>query len=103
MTPSLPFEYHPKAILEAHEAFHWYAERSEEAADRFWGELVRARKLVVGRPEGWAPYFHGTRCFQFRKFPYGLVYIQRPKKLFGLAVCHFSRRPGYWRDRIQNP
>lgn len=100
MTPDLPFEYHPKAILEAHSAFHWYRERSEQAADLFWSELVRARKKAAELPDLWTPYYHGTRCFRFRKYPYGLVYMRRPEKLFGIAVCHFSRRPGYWRERL---
>ncbi len=96
------FEYHPDAILEAHHAFHWYAERSDQAAEHFWEELVRARNLVSERPHSWTPYFHGTRCFKLRKYPYGLVFIEREDKIVGLAVCHFRRRPGYWRERLAN-
>lgn len=44
--PDLPFEYHPSATVEAHAAYHWYAERSEEVADRFWDERVRARRML---------------------------------------------------------
>ena len=98
--PSLPFEYHPEAILEADQVFHWYAERNEQAAKQFLEQLIRARKLVIERPQSWTPYFHGTRVFQFQKYPYGLVYIERPKKIVGLAVCHFHRRPAYWAERI---
>ena len=101
--PNRPFEYHPEAMIEAHKAFHWYAGQSEQAADRFWNELIRARELVTDRPQGWTPYFHGTRVFQFRKYPYGLVYVERPEKIIGLAVCHFRRRPGYWRVRLVDP
>lgn len=97
--PNLPFEYHPDAIAEAIAAHAWYAEQSQHAADRFWKELVRARNMVTQRPQGWTPYYHGTRCFQLRKFPYGLVYVELPDKIVGLAVCHFRRRPGYWRKR----
>lgn len=95
-----PFEYHPAAILEAHEAFHWYAERDEEVADRFWKKLVQARKMVSETPHRWTPYFHGTRVFRLRKFPYGLVYLEKSDLTYGIAVCHFSRRPGYWQDRL---
>lgn len=98
--PRLPFEYHPDAVAETYAAYHWYAERSPQAAERFWEELQRARTQVSHRPQGWTPYFHGTRCFQFRNFPYGLVYVELSDKIVALAVCHFSRRPGYWRDRL---
>ncbi|WP_040352842.1 type II toxin-antitoxin system RelE/ParE family toxin [Blastopirellula marina] len=98
--PRLPFEYHVDAIAEASAAYQWYADRSSQAAERFWAELQRARKLVTERPQSWTPYLHGTRCFPLRKFPYGLGYVELPDKIVGLAVCHFRRRPGYWRDRM---
>ncbi|UUO06952.1 type II toxin-antitoxin system RelE/ParE family toxin [Blastopirellula sp. J2-11] len=95
----LPFEYHPAAMEKSIAAYQWYAQQSVSAAERFWNELVRARTLISQRPQGWTPYYHGTRCFQFRKFPYGLVYLELPDKIVGLAVCHLSRRPGYWKVR----
>ncbi len=94
------FEYHPEAISEAAEAYRWYFERSEKAAEGFWQELHRARQLVTGQPESWNPYFHGTRCFRLHRYPFGLVYVQRSNLIFGLAVAHLKRRPGYWRDRM---
>jgi plasmid stabilization system protein ParE len=53
--PPLAFEYLADAVHEAHEAFHWYAQRSESAADGFWEELRRARRLVTENPLTWAP------------------------------------------------
>ena len=100
--PDLTFEYHPEAIAEAHAAYQWYLDQSPAAAERFWEELIRVRKFVTEQPNAWTPYLHGTRCFQFRKFPFGLVYIEGPEKIIGLAVCHFRRKPGYWRKRIAN-
>ena len=85
------FEYHPDAIIEAHQAFHWYADRSEQAADRFWNELIRARALVTDRPQGWTPYFHGTRVFQLRRYPYGLVYVERPEMNAWYVIGGVSR------------
>jgi len=98
--PGQKFEYHPEAVREATEAFHWYAERSEDAADRFWQELRRARQSVTRRPTTWSPYLHGTRCFQLARFPFGLVYIERGERIIGMAVAHLERRPGYWRNRL---
>ncbi|UUO05006.1 hypothetical protein M4951_16630 [Blastopirellula sp. J2-11] len=51
--------------------------------------------VIDGPPQSWTPYFHGTRCFPFRKFPYGLIYVELPDNIVGLAICHFRRRPGY--------
>jgi plasmid stabilization system protein ParE len=98
--PNLTFEYHPEAILEAHHAYHWYDAQSDTAADRFWEEPRRVRLMATDQPELGIPYFFGTRAFRLKKFPYGLVYAVRDKQVIGLAVCHFKRRPSYWKGRI---
>jgi len=97
----LPFEYHPDAIAEATFAFDWYATQGNPTvAARFWEELVHARKAVSENPSTWTPYLSGTRCYLFRKFPYGLVYLVLDDSITGIAVCHLKRRPGYWRSRL---
>lgn len=96
------FEYHPEAIAEAAEAYRWYAERSEEAAENFWAELRLARELVTQRPRLRAIHLHGARCFRLKRFPYGLIYIERGDRIIGLAVAHLRRRPGYWRRRLDS-
>lgn len=98
--PNLEFAYHPEAVAEASEAFHWYAKRSETAADGFWNELRAARAAIVTQPETWSSYLHGTRCLKLDRFPYGLVYIERQERIIGIAVAHLHRRPGYWRKRL---
>jgi plasmid stabilization system protein ParE len=98
--PNQKFEYHPQAIQEAWEAFHWYEQRSESAAEGFWGELRRARQSATRHPHTWSPYLFGTRCFQLQRFPYGLVYVERGSRIVGIAVAHLKRRPGYWRKRL---
>lgn len=75
--PAQIFEYHPEAIKEAWEAFDWYDERSQTAAEDFWQELRRARQSVTRHPQSWTPYLHGTRCFKLDRFPCALVYIER--------------------------
>ena len=60
--PDREFEYHAEAIKEAWVAFHWYAERSETAAENFWQALRDARQSAMERPQVGIPYFHGTRC-----------------------------------------
>jgi len=100
--PNQRFEYHPEAIAEATEAYNWYAERDETAAERFWQELGRARQWVTEEPDSWSPYLHSTRCFLLDRYPYGLVYVERGEKIIGIAVAHLKRRPGYWRKRLEN-
>jgi hypothetical protein len=46
----LDFEYHPEAIHEAWESYHWYEEGSEAVADDFWNQLRHARQWPAFRP-----------------------------------------------------
>jgi plasmid stabilization system protein ParE len=94
------FEYHAEAIQEAWDAFHWYDERSDSAAESFWEELTSARQSVTRHPKSWAPYLHGTRFFKLKRFPYALVYIDQGDRIIGVAVAHLKRRPGYWQKRL---
>jgi hypothetical protein len=70
---SVQFEYLPDAIEEAWEAYHWYAERSDSAAEGFLRQLQLARESVTERPDAWSRYFHGTRCFRLKRYPFGLI------------------------------
>ena len=46
-----------------------------------------------------SPYKHGTRRVFPTKFPFSVVYAVRETEIVILAVAHFKRRPGYWRER----
>jgi plasmid stabilization system protein ParE len=98
--PDRGFEYLPQAIEEAWEAYHWYRERSETAAENFLQSLRQARQTVTERPRGGGSYSHGTRCRRLWRFPYGLIYVERDDRIVAIAVAHLKRRPGYWRKRI---
>lgn len=100
MKPGHSFKYYRDAIIEAWEAFDWYNQRSPRAAEQFWNELERSRRLVLQRPEGWNPYLFGTRCIRLRKFPYAIIFATTDTTIVGLAVAHLHRRAGYWRERL---
>jgi plasmid stabilization system protein ParE len=93
------FEFHPEALREAWEARRWYADRDPRTAASFLVELDHAQKQVVAHPERWPVYFHGTRRYRLRRFPYLLVYHTQSERIVVLAVAHAKRRPGYWKAR----
>lgn len=49
--PKLPLEFHPDARTDVLEAYRWYAERSEHAADAFQEELQAAGSAIQESPE----------------------------------------------------
>lgn len=99
--PGKPVEFHPEALEEAQAAMRWYRERSEPAAVGFMRELERA---VAEAPQRWPAGAAGTRRFLLRRYPFCLVYRERPSSVQIIAAAHGRRRPGYWRHRsIRSP
>lgn len=93
-------DYHPEAREEVRAAYAWYLERNVEAADEFLGRVVTLSDLALDYPDVGSPYLYNTRRLLLRNFPYLLVYRRRGNGLQIVAIAHTSRRPGYWRDRL---
>ena len=95
-------EFHPEAAAEVIEAYQWYFERSENAADRFQKELDRAIEYIGDYPDRYARHDHGTRVFLLRRFPYLVIYKEYDEQIIVIAVAHDKRKPGYGRRRLKN-
>jgi plasmid stabilization system protein ParE len=94
-------EFHDEASAEYDAAFDWYLERSSDAALRFDAEMDRAAALIADSPRRWAPGAYSTRRFLLRRFPFVLIYRERPSgDIQVVAVAHTSRKPGYWKQRL---
>jgi plasmid stabilization system protein ParE len=96
-------EFHPDVDAEAEATVDWFAERSVAAAEGFLDELDRAIEQVREAPHRWAQYLHGTRRYLMKRFPFIVVYRERSETIIGIvAVAHGHRRPGYWRQRVDD-
>jgi toxin ParE1/3/4 len=94
-------EFHHEASAEYDAAFDWYLERSPDAALEFDAEVGRALAQIVESPRRWAAGSFSTRRFLLWRFPYILIYRERPSgDIQILAVAHTSRKPGYWKERL---
>jgi toxin ParE1/3/4 len=92
--------FHNEAAAEYDAAFEWYLERSPDAALRFDAEVDRALSQIIQAPQRWAEGSHSTRRFLLRRFPFVLIYRERPAGIQIVAVAHSARRPGYWKGRL---
>ncbi len=93
-------EYHRDAADEVAHAVEWYEQIDSQVATKFKLELARAERLVLRSPAAWGPYFHGTKGFRFRGFPFVMAYIEHEDQIFVVALAHNRRRPGYWKNRL---
>ena len=94
-------EIHQEAAAEYDAAFDWYLQRSEDAALAFDREVEKALSDIIQAPRRWPMGARSTRRFLLRKFPYVVVYRERPTgRVQILAFAHTSRRPEYWKKRL---
>ena len=95
-----PAIFHPEAEEEFLAAVTYYGERAQGLGDRFYDEIRRLTAEIEATPQLPRLWRHGTRRHLGRRFPYALVYVERPTHLAVLAVAHCKRRPDYWRQRL---
>ena len=91
--------FHEAAQAEiAAEAIH-YAASGRAVAERFVHAVQAAVDLAAEFPAMGSPYKYGTRRVFPKRYPFSVVYLERPKEIFVLAVAPFAKKPGYWRSR----
>ena len=94
-----PVAFHRLALEELHRARDWYDGRSLEASKSFRRAAIAAIERIADDAEALPTAFGEYRYVRLQKFPYVVVFHQRPGTLLVLAVAHTSRRFGYWRRR----
>jgi toxin ParE1/3/4 len=93
-------DIHPAALTELKSAVSWYDERSASAGDGFVAEIDRAIELITSAPARWPRGEHGTRKFVLSRFPFAVIYHEKPTTIQILAFAHGHRSPGYWEGRL---
>ena len=89
----------PEAEAEIAAAFHWYLERSDQAAEAFRAEALSAIDSLSETPTRWKLSDDGSRRLLLRHFPYTVYFDIDDATIYVLAVAHQRRAPGYWRNR----
>jgi plasmid stabilization system protein ParE len=87
----------PAVKQEMAQAYDWYAQRNEKAADGFREEVLAAFDLIARHPERFPLWDDLVRRFILKHFPYTVYYSVGDRVVNILAVGHNRRRAGYWR------
>lgn len=93
--------FHPDVYQELRDAYQWYESKSEGLGEDLMRELERTYPLIQTMPKAWPQVAPGVRRCLLKRFPYGILYREVEQGLVVVAVMHLSRRPGYWRTRIE--
>jgi plasmid stabilization system protein ParE len=93
--------YHRLAARELLEGVRYYDRQVPGVGEQFLSEVERVLAFIkaeplLGRIEG-----ERRRSWPVHRFPYRIVYELDPERFRIIAVAHMSRRPGYWKRRVE--
>lgn len=94
------YAFHPDAEVEYVQAAEYYAAIDSSLGVRFYDEIERLIHQVRRQPDRFLRFSVPARRALSRQFPYSVVYLTEPDRIWIVAVMHAKRRPGYWRERL---
>ena len=92
--------FHPQASQEYLQALEYHAGLSAELGERFDAEIQRLVTEISSDPQRFFRFHPPVQRALSRKFPYSVVYLDEPDRVWIVAVMHAKRRPGYWTKRV---
>jgi toxin ParE1/3/4 len=95
-----PYAFHPEASAEYVRASERYAAVAAELGGEFYEEIERLIMEVRRQPDRFFKSSPPARRALARRFPYSVVYLDEPDRIWIVAVMHAKRRPDYWRERL---
>jgi plasmid stabilization system protein ParE len=97
----MSWNFHPEALEEYEAAASYYAERDPELQLRFIESIENSIDRILEAPTRWRVIDEDVRRCVTHVFPYGILYTIETDFILVIAVMHFSREPGYWKQRIE--
>ena len=94
-----PHVFHPDAREEYIQAVY-YSAVAPELGGRLYDEIERLIQEIRREPKRFFQFSPPVRRALARRFPYSVVYLEEPERVWIVAIMHGKRRPGYWRERL---
>jgi hypothetical protein len=95
-----PHIFHPEADEEYVHAVQYYADIALELGSRFHDEIERLIGEVCADSERFRKFDPPAQRHFSHDFPYAVIFLNKPDRIWIVAVMHMKRRPGYWRKRL---
>ena len=89
------YKFDPIAANEYEEAFIWYQERSEMAADNFLIAVEEAIEAICNDPHRYRNTYKQLRELALKKYPYHIIYYvdEKKKHVTITSLFHNKRDP----------
>ena len=95
-----PLRFHRAAREEVRAAAEHYAEIHPHLGRRFYDAIEQLVREVRKHPTTYRMFDSPARRHFSARFPYAIVYIDLPERVWVVAVMHFKQRPRYWTERL---
>ena len=95
-----PHAFHPEAEGEYAEAAEYYHRINPELGGRFYDEMERLILDIRREPQRFRRFDPPAQRHFSGEFPYAVIYVEQPDRIWILAMMHLKRRPGYWKRRV---
>jgi len=95
-----PHAFHPEAAAEYADAANSYARIHPELGGRFYDEMERLIQDIRREPQRFRRLDPPAQRHFSTVFPYAVIYVEQPNRIWILAMMHLKRRPGYWKSRV---
>jgi plasmid stabilization system protein ParE len=93
-------QFHSEAEQEYADAASYYFQINPELAGRFYDEIERLILEIRKQPERFRLFDPPVRRHFSNVFPYAILYLDQPDRIWIVAAMDMKRRPGYWRERL---
>ena len=95
-----PHVFHPEAAEEYAAAANYYVRISSELGGRFYDEMEQLIQDIRRDPKRFRHFDPPARRHFSNVFPYAVIYVEQPDRIWILAMMHMKRCPGYWKSRV---
>lgn len=96
-----PLRFHRAARWELKAAAEHYAAIQPEWGGQFFDAMEALIREIRLRPTLFREFDPPARRHFGRRFPFAIVYLDLPDRVWIVAVMHFKQRPGYWVGRTK--
>ena len=97
----MKIEFLAPAEDEFKDAINYYNTQRNGLGFEFALEIHKIIERISQNPKAWSKISKRTRRCPANKFPYGVIYQIRNKKILIIAIMHFHRNPAAWKSRQQ--
>jgi plasmid stabilization system protein ParE len=91
--------FHPEARIEFLESVVYYESQQTGLGQRYLEAVTEAVRRIQAHPNMYRLVGEAWRQCRIPKFPFGIIYRVRNRRIEVIALMHLHRRPGYWQNR----